>query len=248
LSSVLQLQAEHFDTVINLEKVPGLCALADQITAWRRYGFRFDVKTGEADAYDGTQNALFLCRNENEKKNHNRYWQKHLFEMVGSTWNQEEYILGYRAVSEEKFDIGFNCHVGNKWPLKSWPMDYWQELERLIGDQYSVSWQQGLEDMEEYFEWINSCRLIITNDSFGLHLAIALKKKLVCLFGPTHHSEHYLYGLGESLYPEDFVCEKFPCRVDKCLHFEDTCMRLVRPDVVLDKIGRLLKKNKRKRP
>ena len=58
LTSVLQLQSEHFDTVINLEKVPGLCALADGITAWRRYGFRFDVKTGEAEAYDGTQSTL----------------------------------------------------------------------------------------------------------------------------------------------------------------------------------------------
>src|SRR5688500_11299562 len=42
LSSVLQLQSERFDTVINFEKVPGVCALADSVRAWRRYGFRFD--------------------------------------------------------------------------------------------------------------------------------------------------------------------------------------------------------------
>jgi heptosyltransferase-2 len=35
LSSVLQLQQERFDVVINFEKVPGLCALADQIKARR---------------------------------------------------------------------------------------------------------------------------------------------------------------------------------------------------------------------
>src|SRR5580698_3150439 len=52
LTSVLQLQKEHFDTVINLEKVPGLCALADSVNAWRRYGFRLDVNSGEAEAYD----------------------------------------------------------------------------------------------------------------------------------------------------------------------------------------------------
>ena len=34
----LQLQHERFDTVINLEKVPGVCALADSISAWRRHG------------------------------------------------------------------------------------------------------------------------------------------------------------------------------------------------------------------
>ena len=36
LTSVLQLQRERFDTVINFEKVPGLCALADSVNAWRR--------------------------------------------------------------------------------------------------------------------------------------------------------------------------------------------------------------------
>ena len=42
LTSVLQLQSERFDTLINLEKVPGLCAFSDSLKAWRRYGFRFD--------------------------------------------------------------------------------------------------------------------------------------------------------------------------------------------------------------
>ena len=239
LTSVLQLQAEHFDTVINLEKVPGLCALADQITAWRRYGFRLDIKTGEADAYDGTHNALYLCRNEDEKKNHNRYWQEHLFEMVGATWNREEYILSYEFDGEEAFDIGFNYHVGNKWPLKAWPIENWKELERLIGDKYTVSWQQGLNDMEEYFQWISSCRLLVTNDSFGMHIAIALKKKLVCLFGPTHPNENFLYGFGTHLYPEEFDCTEFPCHVDRCINFEDNCMSLIEPADVLKAIERM---------
>jgi len=241
LTSVLQLQAEHFDTVINLEKVPGLCALADQITSWRRYGFRFDVKTGEVDAYDGTQNALFLCKSDDEKKNNNRYWQEHLYEMVGSIWKGEEYVFGYKSDNKEKYDIGFNYHIGNKWPLKAWPLEYWKTLESFLCDKYTIAWQQGLDQMEEYFKWINSCRLIITNDSFGLHLAIALKKKLICLFGPTHHLEHYFYNLGSALHPKDFVCKEFPCHVDKCLHFKDTCMSLIKPESVVRRVDKLLK-------
>lgn len=53
LTSVLQLQSERFDTLINLEKVPGLCAFSDSLKAWRRYGFRFDPENGVALAYDG---------------------------------------------------------------------------------------------------------------------------------------------------------------------------------------------------
>jgi heptosyltransferase-2 len=119
-------------------------------------------------------------------------------------------------------------------------MQHWKELESLIPDQYSISWQQGLEDMEEYYEWINSCRLIVTNDSFGLHIAIALKKKLICLFGPTHHKENYLYELGVSLYPENFCCDEFPCRVHKCIKYEESCMSLIAPSLVLTQIENLL--------
>ncbi|MEE9542411.1 MAG: glycosyltransferase family 9 protein, partial [Thermodesulfobacteriota bacterium] len=54
LTSVLQLQAERFDTVVNLEKVAGVCAFADSLNAWRRFGFRFDPEAGIAMAYDGS--------------------------------------------------------------------------------------------------------------------------------------------------------------------------------------------------
>jgi len=240
LTSVLQLKAEHFDTIINLEKVPGLCALSDSIKSWRRYGFRFDVETGDTEAYDGSQTILDVCRNVDKKRNRNTCWQEGLFEMVESQWKDEDYILGYNPKSEEKFDIGFNYQVGNKWPLKAWPEKYWKELEDKIKDKYSISWQQGLEDMEEYFDWVNSCRLIITNDSFGLHLAIALKKKIIAFFGPTPASDHYLYGLGISMHPQDFSCKEYPCWINKCIHFDDNCMSLIKPELVINQVNEIL--------
>ncbi|EKD26356.1 MAG: ADP-heptose-LPS-heptosyl transferase II [uncultured bacterium] len=241
LSSVLQLQSEHFDTVINLEKVPGLCALTDKITAWRRYGFRFDSKTGEAESYDGSHVVLEMCKNIEKKKNITVCWQEGLFEMVGAKWNEQEYILGYKPKTKQNYNIGFNYQVGNKWPLKAWPEKNWKELEKLINGKYSISWQQGLNNMEEYFDWINSCELIVTNDSFGMHIAIALKKKIIALFGPTNHRENYLYNLGIALYPNnDFSCEKFPCRDFNCVKFDDTCMRLIAPNKVFEEIQNLI--------
>lgn len=223
LTSVLQLQAEHFDTVINLEKVPGLCVLADQVTAWRRYGFRFDVKKGEAEAYEGTQNALSVCSSEKKKKKNHRYWQEHLFEMVGAKWQGEEYIFGFGVEGEEKFDIGLNYQVGNKWSSKSWAMDNWKRLDNALKKDYSVSWQQGLDDMEDYFEWINKCRLIVTNDSFGLHLAIALKKKVVAVFGSTGANEIYLYSLGTIITHKQSTCPDMPCYLQNCKYSQKLC-------------------------
>lgn len=240
LTSILQLRSEQFDTVINLEKVPGLCALADSISAWRRCGFRFDSRTGEAEAYDGTHAVLDVCRNIEHKRNRKAYWQEGLFEMVGAQWKGEEYVFGYQPSSQERYDIGFNYLVGNKWPLKGWPMEFWKELERLISKQHSVSWQQGQDDMEEYFEWINSCRLLITNDSFGMHIAMALKKKFIAIFGPTHCQENCLYSLGTAFYPKDFQCDLFPCRESRCPHFKDGCITLATPEMVWDTARELL--------
>lgn len=241
LTSVLQLQAEHFDTVINLEKVPGLCALADAINAWRRYGFRFDAASGEAEAYDRSHVVLEACRNIEKKRNRKAYWQEGLFEMVGAEWKGEEYILGYKPKTKEKYDIGFNYQVGNKWPLKGWPMTYWKRLEKLIGKKYSISWQQGLDDMENYFDWINSCRLLVTNDSFGMHLAIAMKKKVVAIFGPTHSSENSLYDFGVRLHLKNLDCPEYPCRLDVCPKFKEGCISQVSPSEVLAEVKKLFK-------
>ncbi|MBF0409945.1 MAG: glycosyltransferase family 9 protein [Candidatus Riflebacteria bacterium] len=239
LTNVLQLQSEHFDTVINLEKVPGLCALADSIKAWRRYGFRFDVREGLAEAYDGTHIVLSICQDIEKKRKRKASWQEGLFEMVGAEWKKQKYVFSYSPTSSEKYDIGFNYQVGNKWPLKAWPDVYWKELEKLISSKYTVSWQEGLNSMEDYFEWISNCRLVVTNDSFGMHLAIALNKKIVALFGPTHYCENYFYGLGIKMFPQNFSCEKFPCYDKKCAYFDDSCMRLIKPEDVLREITRL---------
>ncbi len=223
LTSVLQLQAEHFDTVINLEKVPGICALADQIKAWRRFGFRFDPKSGEAEAYDGTQKSLQVCHNENKKKKNRRYWQEYLYDMIGSKWTDEEYVFGYKPASRECYDFGFNHMVGTKWPSKGWLDNGWNELESRLGGKYSVSWQQGLDNMEDYFAWINKCRVLITNDSFGLHIALALKKKVIALFSSTNPYETYLYGRGTALFNEN-ACRHEPCYEPKCISRKKTCV------------------------
>ena len=238
-ATILQLQEEIFDTVINFEKVPGICALADKIDAWKKYGFRFDRQTGKAQAHDGAEGVLSMCLNVDEKKGGNIYWQEALLGMIGETWQKEEYILGYKPKLKEIHDIGFNYDVGKKWPNKAWPSKNWKELEALIGGKYSVSWQQGLKNIEDYIDWINSCRLLLTNDSLGLHIALALKKKVVALFGPTAHKEVYLYGRGASILPNgDYKC--LPCLSPKCVN-DVFCMDNITIKQVFNATEKLLK-------
>ena len=236
LTTVLQLRAERFDTIINLEKVAGICALADSLTAWRRYGFRFDPDMCDAMAYDGSQHALEICLNHEDKVANSQYWEELLFEMVGSRWQGEIPTLGYRPTSKEIFDIGFNHHVGSKWPIKAWPIEHWKELERLIGRRYTISWQEGLDSIEDYIEWINSVRVLVTNDSLGLHIAHALGKKIVALFGPTIAKEVYIKE-GAKLLPEPIPdCQ--PCLSTVCERSR-SCLYDISPLRVFEAVNRV---------
>ena len=237
LTTILQLKAERFDTVINLEKVAGICAFADSLNAWRRYGFRFDPDSGTALAYDGSEHVLEMCLSQKDKLANKKYWEDFLFEMVGGKWSGQVPTIGYKPVSKEVYDIGFNHNVGDKWPIKAWPPEYWKELERLVGDRFTISWQKGLASIEEYIEWINSCKVLVTNDSLGLHIAHALDKKIVALFGPTLSSEVYVKH-GVKLLPEgEYDC--LPCLSTTCIK-EKPCMYDITPATVWKEIQNLL--------
>ena len=238
LETVLQLQHERFDTVINLEKVPGICALADSISAWRRFGFRFDQYRGIAQSYDGAEKVLTLSLSLNEKRESKKYWQEALAEMIGKKWEGEGYVLRYKPKTKQTYDIGLNWQTGHKWKNKAWPKEYWQKLEGFLNTKYSISWQQGLNNLYEYMDWINSCRLIATNDSLGMHLAIGLKKKVIAFFGPSSSKEVYFYNRGKILLPKiDYKC--IPCLQRKCFQ-KVHCMRFIKPEDVAKEINKSL--------
>ncbi|OGU10235.1 MAG: glycosyl transferase [Geobacteraceae bacterium GWC2_58_44] len=210
-----QLIREKFDVLINLEKIPGVCALADMIDAWGKYGFRFDTVNG---AYQGYENGLEFIRYIDNKKTNvpKGCWQQVLIEMMGIEWKGQPYLIGYRPKTEELYDVGLNYEVGSKWPVKAMPMEKWQELERrLVSSGLKVNWQEGKTDLNAYMDWINSCRLLISSDSLGLHLAHALDKKSIGLFGPTNKDEVYPYP-GSTLIVSPTACPLLPCQAIRC--------------------------------
>lgn len=239
LETVLRLARERFDTVINLEKGPGICAFSDSINAWRRFGFRFDADRGVAQAYDGAEKVLSLCLDLEKKKGNIRYWQDALASMIGRKWSKhDEYFLAFQPQSSVRYDVGFNWAVGDKWPNKAWPKAHWKKLQALLKNKYRLTWQKGLSNLYEYMDWLSSCRLIVTNDSLGMHLAIALKKNVVALFGPTSSREVYLYERGTKLLPKvAYRC--VPCLKSSC-HQKKLCMAFISPEYVRDEIVRLL--------
>lgn len=237
-----QLMKERFDVLINLEKIPGVCALSDMIDAWVKYGFRFDSNTGHYQAYE--KGLDFISYIEAKKTNTSKgYWQQVLIEMLGVPWREQPYSIGYMPKTRDVFDIGFNYEVGSKWPLKALPMEIWKELEtRLIEGGYSISWQQGTENLNDYMDWINSCRMIITNDSLGLHLAFMFNKKLICIFGPTDPNEVY-FSYGCKLIKSPTQCSLMPCCSHKC-QTGLYCMSDVKAETVEQCVNEIMRTSK----
>lgn len=86
-----------------------------------------------------------------------------------------------------------------------------QEIERnreiiRISKSPIISTGSG-NNLVEFPALISVCNLFITSDSLGLHIALALKRKTICLVGPTSYTELDMYDLGEKVIAKSkFVC------------------------------------------
>jgi heptosyltransferase-2 len=89
-------------------------------------------------------------------------------------------------------------------------------------------------NLREFSALVNICAVVITADTLALHIAIALKKPVVALFGPTCHQEIDLYGLGHKIITPS-TCA--PCYRNEC-DKKITCM----DDIDLHAVARAAKK------
>ncbi len=115
-------------------------------------------------------------------------------------------------LTKDNAPIGLICGSENS-PQKRWPKDYWRALIkhllaqsntnefRLFGtpgdsqlcsqiaqdfDSKKVINRAGKTNLEEFAQEMQACRLIIANDTGGMHLANALGIPVIALFAPTN--------------------------------------------------------------
>jgi heptosyltransferase-2 len=141
--------------------------------------------------------------------------------------------------------IGFFPGAGNRWPQKALSFEKQKELLCKLAEQY----QNGViilfggpsetksnrllvekvasnvidagcnNTLPIFASLINLVDLLITGDTLPLHIALALKKKVVAYFGPTSQWEIDLFGMGEKVIaPGDCIaCYKIFCdKPSKC--------------------------------
>ena len=166
-----------------------------------------------------------------------------------------------KKITLKKSVIGLNIGVGTKWPSKGWPLKRWKELiEKLGSDNYNLLLLGGPEEFEaikelknefadvidtgcdnsllEFTAIVDLCDVVITADTLALHIATALHKKIIALFGPTSASEIDLYGKGMKLFSND-NCN---CYYRKYCTESVSCMEKISTEMVNDAIKKLLSK------
>ncbi|MFA6468331.1 MAG: glycosyltransferase family 9 protein [Bacteroidota bacterium] len=82
----------------------------------------------------------------------------------------------------------------------------------------------------------NICDVIITGDSFGMHVAIGLKKHVIAWFGLSCWSEIDLYDRGITLVPEGLFCS--PCWKKQC-PYNLECIQMIDLHRIAEEVKRV---------
>jgi lipopolysaccharide heptosyltransferase II len=100
----------------------------------------------------------------------------------------------------------------------------------------------GQTSLPEMIEMVRRGDLLITNDTGPMHVAAALGKPLIALFGPTEPRRTGPYGQLENVVRLNLPCS--PCLSSRCAIAEtDKCLRDLSPAMVLQRAEKLLAGN-----
>jgi len=157
--------------------------------------------------------------------------------------------------------VGLNTGCGKIFGTKKWTIDGYVEVAKslnrhniatlILGGPEEVERNKIISKhlkgkalstgchntLRQFMSIIDLCDVVVTGDTIALHLAIALKKKVIALFGSTSSNEIDLYGRGEKLIGKA-LCS--PCYKSSCDKGDNICMSSITPEMVLDSIKKLL--------
>lgn len=253
------LKNTDFDISINLDKDRDACALHNQIKAKERYGFY--LKDGNCHPFNEKAThkwltGLFDDFNQINVKN----YLHEIFEICGFDFKGEEYIIEFQDLKKftlpsDKTIIGLNTGCGTRWTTRLWPEDHWIQLANLLKKKgFFVLLLGGKQEHEknkriaastgaeylghftliDFIDLMNRCHVVVTAVTMALHIAIALKKKIVLFNNIFNSHEFEMYGRGSIMEPP-VDCKR--CFKNTC---DKPCMELIKPEQVFEKISDLL--------
>jgi lipopolysaccharide heptosyltransferase I len=154
---------------------------------------------------------------------------------------------------------------GARWLNKRWPAEHYAEVvRRLAASERDLRFAifgaaddrelarsisaaapkrcldlSGQLTLPELVEWIRLSQLLITNDTGPMHIAAALGKPVIALFGPTEPRRTGPYGQLDRVLQTSLPC--VPCMKARCTYPEPLeCLRSISPFTVLEHVRQQL--------
>jgi len=263
LKNVISLETIHFSLLFNLDKDLEACALAEKISADKKYGFHLlNNKCNPINelSYNKYLTGIFDDLNQTNKKS----YPEEIFEICGYKFAGEKYILNSYSdkykwnIDKSKPLVGLNTGCGGRWTSRLWKEENWILLaKKLISSGYTPLFLGGEQEdeknkklakesngmylghfpLKQFVSLVNECDLVVTAVTMGMHITIGLNKKIVLFNNIFNKYEFELYGLGEIISP----AKKCTCFFSpECKNDEYKCMEYIYPENVFETIKKLL--------
>ncbi|MBU6391937.1 MAG: glycosyltransferase family 9 protein [Planctomycetota bacterium] len=153
---------------------------------------------------------------------------------------------------------------GSGWHHKNWPPEKFANLGDSLADKYNAEILifggtrdvavckqveglmlnpsinlYGVASVRDTIALINEVDLFVSNDTGPMHIAVALKKPTVALFGPSDVKKYGPWGKNAVVVSKYLPCSPCPQQVDTCK--DNQCMKLIEVGDVLESIKTFIK-------
>lgn len=185
---------------------------------------------------------------------------EYVFELGDAARRKARAFMAAHSIDASRPAVGLNTGAGTKFETKQWPIEHYRELARgltgelganvfLLGGPREEALNAAIaagvpphvyntgndHSLPDFAGFVSLMDVVVTSDTLGMHLAVALKKKVIALFGPTCPQEIDLYDRGVKLFT-GAPCA--PCYKQACP--DAVCMQGIRPGRVLEEVGRVI--------
>jgi lipopolysaccharide heptosyltransferase II len=238
-----KLRREGFDVSVDLQNTKWTHLLAALASIPNRFGFRrgnfgflMNRQDSHFDVVDSPVKHQFRILSKLGIKNLDErleLWpEPSSEERIGK-------LLSERGAGESSKLVGFAVGASRSWPSKCWPLEYYQQLARLLiqheqchivligaeaGASQASEWVRedkdkildliGKTSLLDLVSLIKKLNVLVTGDTAPLHVAAAVNTKVVTLFGPTDPKRHVPVAENIIVLARHLTCQ--PCYDGQC--------------------------------
>jgi ADP-heptose:LPS heptosyltransferase len=236
-NSIMYAQHSSWDIAINLDKEKEAGALLKIVDAKEKFGFVLkdnEIQPYNELAIHKFLTGMF----DDVSKTNTKSYLTEIFEICGMKHTGEPYLMDTHDDKNYKWDlpngkkiIGLNTGCGGRWTTRLWSIDKWVELIAILKKQQpeaqilllggeaedarnkeiqqrSGALYLGYFSLFQFINLVNQCELIITQVTMGMHITLALGKKIILMNNIFNPHEFDLFGKGEIVMP-DKECKCF---------------------------------------